>query len=123
MTPEKQRLVIASACGWILNPECDFLGKAFPQCWTHDDYNMVFHDYELPNYTEDLNAMHEAESVCIGTVHAKKHGQMLQEVTGWHCVGIVPDHARDLTHLSKLSRATAAQRAEAFLRTLNLWEE
>lgn len=77
---------------------------------------------DVPNYLNDLNAMHEAESVCIGTIHAKKHGQMLQEVTGWHCVGIVPDHARDLTHLSKLSRATAAQRAESFLKTLNLWE-
>lgn len=122
MTPEKQRIKIAEAHGWALNPECDFLGKAFPQCWTHDDYNMVFHDYELPDYLNDLNAMHEAEEVCIGTIHAKKHGQILQEVTGWHCVGIVPDHARDLTHLSKLSRATAAQRAESFLRTLNLWE-
>ena len=129
MDKEKQRIKIAEACGLFrLAPlkRTNRNGKDNPlgvRLWCCiEDYGGAKEYADLPDYLNDLNAMHEAESVCIGTIHAKKHGQMLQEVTGWHCVGIVPDHARDLTHLSKLSRATAAQRAEAFLKTLNLWE-
>lgn len=128
MTPEKQRIKIAEACGWK-GPHHPDNVKSMDGWWSQTRGTWWINPQgqrvmisDVPNYLNDLNAMHEAESVCIGTIHAKKHGQMLQEVTGWHCVGIVPDHARDLTHLSKLSRATAAQRAESFLKTLNLWE-
>lgn len=106
MTPEKQRIKIAEAHGWVLNPECDFLGKAFPQCWTHDDYNMVFHDYELPDYLNDLNAMHEAETVLPKDLRACWMIELCK----------ITDDSFWAT-----TRATAAQRAEAFLKTLNLW--
>lgn len=116
MTPEKQRIKIAEAHGWVLNPECDFLGKAFPQCWTHDDYNMVFHDYELPDYN-DLNAMHDVMSIF-----------------DYDQADEFEDHLCDICKRSNYKKdnpvpwrfavvnATASQRAEAFLRTLNLWE-
>jgi len=126
MTPEKQRIKIAEACGWILNPECDFLGKAFPQCWTHDDYNMVFHDYELPDYLEDLNAMHKAEKVLTES----QQSEFADRLNSLHEVADLtypdPDKQgfrKDLfSEAFHLIHATAAQRAEAFLKTLNLWE-
>lgn len=61
----------------------------------------------LPDYLTDLNAMHEAEKVLTG--HQ------------W------TDYANVLTDIGPCSRrgmihATAAQRAEAFLRTVGKWD-
>jgi len=59
----------------------------------------------VPGYLTDLNAMHEAEKVLI-------------ERDEW------ANYERTLTkrHLYPI-RATAAQRAEAFLRTLGKWTD
>jgi len=61
-----------------------------------------------PDFTGDLNAMHEAEKVIIerGDEAMSDYDQEL---------GIVTD--------SWSWNATAAQRASAFLETLGLWEE
>lgn len=72
----------------------------------------------LPDYLNDLNAMHEAESQFETTGQALEFIAQLKGVILRHA-GLRPDghcgHWR-ITH------ATAAQRAEAFLRTLNLWK-
>lgn len=67
---------------------------------------------ELPNYLTDLNAMHEAvmsqpKDFLMG------FAKNLCDVTGWglNLNGCV----------TYIIHATAAQRAEAFLRTLNRW--
>lgn len=67
----------------------------------------------LPDYPSDLNAMHEAEK------------EFWNEDKG-DSSSLVGNY---LAHLTKMKNgvpwlvfhATAAQRAEAFLRTLNLW--
>ena len=59
------------------------------------------------DFCSDLNAMHEAENVLM-------HADLLFEY-GMH---ISRDHKYDY-----LLRATARERAEAFLRTLGKWEE
>lgn len=68
----------------------------------------------IPDYLSDLNAMHEAEkSLTIGA--QAQYLNQLEEVTGggkfgtwWECLWCC-------------HHATAAQRAEAFLRALGLW--
>lgn len=62
---------------------------------------------DLPDYLNDLNAMHEAEKV----LHLEIG------LWGGYCGFLVKDN----TWFSAVG-ATASQRAEAFLKTLNLWE-
>ncbi len=63
-----------------------------------------------PNYLNDLNAMHEAEKV-LTPGQRVTYIAILLPITGtvqqdlWFC-----------------AHATAAQKAESFLRCLNLWE-
>ncbi len=71
--------------------------------------------YENPDFCNDLNAMHEAiVSSELNTDNALgfKYLETLTEV-----VGGKPDY-----QCMALIQATAAQRAEAFLKTLNLWK-
>ena len=101
MTPEKQRIAIATACGYSK------LGTR-----TYSDYgdieitaylNGEFCD--VPNYLNDLNAMHKAESFLMD-----------DDPHAYGCYGCnLYEEYGNTVHL------TAAQRAEAFLRTLNLW--
>ena len=118
MTPEQQRIAIAEACGakWY-----QWAGEYWI---TFKDWNMKRHCYEadrpaetsshpkievsVPDYLNDLNAMHDAERILSPTSEIEWHNQ-LQNVCG--CSWRV------------MIRATAAQRAEAFLRTLGRWEE
>jgi hypothetical protein len=106
MTDEQINVVIAEHCGW----EC--LGF---DVWHHGrvGYHKGMPDVrsKIPDYCNDLNAMHEAELELIygkGTEYA----EYLLEVTNrhWTC---------DIEFFS----ANARQRAEAFLRTLGKWEE
>jgi hypothetical protein len=62
-----------------------------------------------PDYLNDLNAMHEAEKVLNG--HEQND----------YCFTIM-DIQKSGGGFRRL-HATAAQRAEAFLRTLNLWKD
>jgi len=104
MTPEQQRIAIAKVCGyrdgelkpfWLAPP----IGKPFKACGVNN----------LPDYLNDLNAMHEAEKVLYGNLWQPYHDKLAMINCNARC-GSYP--AID---------ATAAQRAEAFLRTLNLW--
>ena len=58
-----------------------------------------------PDYLNDLNAMHEAENDVLTTAQMTTMGQYLHQRLGmlW-------------------GFATASQRAEAFLRTIDKWE-
>ncbi len=104
MNKQEQRIAIAEACGWD-NSLSQVKLSVFVVGRT---------SYCLPDYLNDLNAMHEAEKVLTTSQHL--------EYT-WELTGTVEDHDPDsmegdwLTHT-----ATAAQRAEAFLKTLNLWK-
>jgi len=61
----------------------------------------------IPDYLTDLNAMHEAEKVLN-----EKQDHIMNDTLWDMCEG-----RKYLWH------ATAAQRAEAFLRTIGKWEE
>lgn len=117
MKPEAQRIAIAKACGWV---EITFSGYRYqgirpestkrycnwnrPAPAIDDDDAREWH--WLPDYLNSLDAMHEAEKVL--------NGDQIHTYDGW-LITICADRAS--------RRATAAQRAEAFLRTLNLWTD
>ena len=64
-------------------------------------------------YTQDLNAINRAERTVFGASSTTFYHQNLRDV-----IGI--DHRYDCL---ALTCATAAQRSEALLKTLNLWTE
>ena len=101
MTEEQINQRIAEACGWTSVKE-DFecvLGRP-PN--TSDLYCRV------PNYAGCLNAMYEAEKVLTGYQQTVTYSDNLIKIVGYGTF--------DSAH------ATAAQRAEAFLKTLNIWK-
>lgn len=93
MKPEQQRIAIARACG--------------------EDNDSIVRGL-IPDYLNDLNAMHEAEKILSDNNQMKFRGElvdMMRPKYGFESACLLAIHA------------TAAQRAEAFLRTLNLWKE
>jgi hypothetical protein len=119
MTPEEQRIAIAEACGWIeipwealINPRIAIEKKQF--CRDTGPYRCLW----LTDYLNDLNAMHEAEKI-------KFFGSELVKAEWEHWLREVLAEGRPAFEVAgfELAHATAAQRAEALLRTLNLWKE
>ena len=87
MTPEQQRIAIAEACG--------------------EDNDSIYRDL-IPDYLNDLNAMHEAEKTLTDKAHEEFRLNLY-------------DLIRDDSRL--IVSSTASQRAEAFLRTIGKWKE
>lgn len=114
MTPEAQRLAIAKWCGW-LDPRTDnttFEGLPILAA-IHPELRLL---QAVPDYLNDLNAMHTAE--------AKLHGREQLERWNDSFYGVGRDAGLTSDNVSDWPmHATAAQRAEALLRTLNLWTE
>ena len=96
MSPEAQRIALAKAHGYNLSEP--YIGDG---------------SY-LPDYLNDLNAMHEAE-VALTEEQAEKYEAYLNS-PGMYIEGGYPSTLY-------LYHATAAQRAEAFLKTLGLWKD
>ena len=111
MKREQQRIAIATACGWRNT------AKAPYQDWRHDSLPSHNTPTGLPDYLNDLNAMHEAVRVLTD---AQRSDFRLHLSKVWtrdynsRC-GFYPTH-------DDSCNATARQRAESFLRTLNLWQ-
>ena len=109
MNKDKQRIAIAEACGWKSATDSieGQVWKLRSSCW-----HKV---HQLPDYLNDLNAIHDAENFCslqLGQTYAKN-------------LRYVIDRSKDAMRCETWIYycATAAQRAEAFLRTLGLWKE
>jgi len=102
MNKEKQRIKIAEACGYggSYTPLWNSLGK--PNC-------------HLPDYLNDLNAMHEAEK----TMNDHTYGEYSVKLNTIAC----NIQCGNKSSCGYTISATAAQRAEAFLKTLGLWED
>ena len=99
MKPEEMDEAIARHLGWELVPLDGREFNGIPvMVWKRPDGEMGF---PCPCYSSDLNAMHEAEKTLTD-----------------HWDGF---HFRN--HLSNNIHATAAQRAEAFLRIIGKWRE
>ena len=107
MSPQEQRVAIAEACGWKKEGSL-WICPVTKRGWATD--------YPPPNYPADLNAMHEAENVLDSTNGGIKSPDCLRYAYAGNLYRIVPEDMQP-------ARATAAQRAEAFLRTLGKWKE
>lgn len=128
MNDEQQKIAIAEACGyvWYRIPnnrfgDCIFRCLFLPalheyegqsECWlvradgSEKMCNMGYMASEgrIPDYLNDLNAMHEAEKLL--TIEQQTiYLQLLSRQMFFVC------------------HATSRQRAEAFLKTLNLWKD
>ena len=128
MNTDQQRLVISTLCGWkihksetwpkrrpkrfeyILKSPSDI--QVLPQFCVGPELVSIEVDRVIglqrtPNYPADLNAMHEAEKVLTDIQYDGPYKSRLIEIAG----------------VKRATSATAAQRAEAFLRCLNLYTD
>jgi len=136
MKPEAQRIAIAEACGWTEIHASEFTDSPSgtfaepPESWwktapSHFYCNKGRACMDLPNYLGDLNAMHEAEKALSN--HQRAHYanclNKLLFVDGDAVITYNDEIAPDLLEDFAVAHTTAAQRAEAFLRTLGLWQE
>lgn len=125
MSPEAQRIAIAEACGWngpfwsCYNPAT---GTQCLATWTDFLRNPKY----VPDYLSDLNAMHEAEKTLsradgsdpeAGNQLNRYVWNLFEVKTGAPIERHVNDEPCDVID------ATAAQRAEAFLKTIGKWTE
>lgn len=101
MNNEKQRIAIAEACGYKRLTQHEAV-------WSHKG-SKIYTAGNLPDYLNDLNAMHEAEETLgdCEMVWGKYAGKLFS---------IMEPHRHYL-------HATAAQRAEALLRTIGKWQD
>jgi hypothetical protein len=116
MTNQEINEAIALACGWRYAPRELIvsgisIGDDMP--WIQPDGTRR-RVYNLPNYCNDLNAMHEAWK----SLTKEQHQQFKQ-----HLANIVLRDGHIVGPCRSLSNATARQRAEAFLRTIGKWKE
>lgn len=90
--------------------------------WQRTEEPVTHIDSPVPNYLSDLNAMHEAE---------KHIPEAKREDYVWNLNLLHPSadiHSSDIRRdirmeVFELVHATAAHRAEAFLKTLGLWRD
>jgi len=117
MTEEQQKIAIAEACGWTAEQDSNGYWRAVKQkdaaveLWLSEQ---TVWSVGIPDYLSDLNAMHEAEKT-------------LNELSWMHYLRNLAEIVRKPKQceiqISQYVHANAAQRAEAFLRTINKWEE
>lgn len=107
MTPEQQRIKIAEACGWKAVKRGKWFGRVV---WWYRKGKVEIPESQLPDYLNDLNAMHEAEKFLTNDQWLDYDLELM-----------VVTNCDDIVQKKRIS-ATAKQRAEAFRRTLNLWE-
>ena len=108
MNDTEQRIAIAKACHWTdIDWETNyFVSRSTPSATLRGN-NPNGNRWEVPDYLTDLNAMHEAEATLTGETNY--YHQLLIRMNNYDGLATV--------------RATAAQRAEAFLRTIGKWQE
>jgi len=106
MSPEQQRIVIAKACGLTIVSDgiTHHLTPCGKKTEREPDGCLL---KECPDYLNDLNAMAAAESLIIKA--------------GWQTIRLYEDELQK--KVANIVFASAAQRAESFLRVLNLWIE
>ena len=114
MTLEQQRIAIAEACGWKPGGSGKTWGDG--QTFGIPPNGEDWHWQEMPDYFNDLNAMHEAEKV-LTAAQLVVYRNTLAIMNG----GTFMEDGGSFVNLGFAVSASAAQRAEAVLRTLNLY--
>lgn len=116
MNPLDQRITIAESVGWLeilwsqlTNPREAAEAKHY--CRSNEQRRCEW----LPNYLTDLNAMHEVE----------KRLTLNQRETYYSWLIRICDREHRMASINRwlAPTATAAQRAEAYLRTIGKWKD
>lgn len=115
MNHDKQRIAIAEACGWTELVDIPYRRGVFGT----PPNGGVSQGSCVPNYLNDLNAMHDAEKTLTNNQFWDYHKQLAEIVHRDYLQKCVPVNLMSDSDIS----ATATQRAEAFLRTIGKWEE
>ena len=97
MKPEAQRIAIAEMDGFVRNDQGN---------WQRGNGLVVKDPAWLPEYLNDLNAMHEVEKALSPSELIRYKLELVRFSSGENTLAII---------------ATASQRAEAYLRTINEW--
>jgi hypothetical protein len=113
MNEEQQRIAIAEACGFKARTD-----RHKPMWVTPDGKTLLTMPEHLPDYLNDLNAMHEAETLVIYS-NDKSPKKYTQQIKAAICKDAGVKKAQ--MDFDMCITATAAQRAEAFLRTIGKW--
>lgn len=118
MTKTEINEAIAEYCGWKMfyKPAEDKNWHSKHKWGTQPDGKPNF-KHNVPNYCEDLNAMHEATKGFDIHKTMKFSDELKNIIQDTLCIKSAVD-ARYLT-----VNSTAAQRAEAFLKTIGKWNE
>jgi hypothetical protein len=116
MSDEQINIAIAEACGWndVQRPNNEFGRRAYG--WMRTEHGNRTLETQIPNYCNDLNAMHGAEE----TLDLQKAGVFAEQlrVTVYRTTRLPHVDSGSFAHV----HATARDRAEAFLRTIGKWE-
>lgn len=118
MKPSAQRVAIAEACGWWVEEyKSDFSTPKTRWVSPSGERQSIGSSDGIPDYLDDLNACHEMEKVLSKDDWDEKFYYWLGfVVSGGQTTG--------LWEWRKMSvHATAPQRCEAFLRTIEKWQE
>lgn len=128
MNAQAQRIAIAEACGFKPVKRRKYAGQSNVIGWekvnpVHGCKDFIRYPIQLPDYLNSLDLMHEAEK----TLSPREREVYASILSGDPTVpspdsyiGYIEFPAADV--FEAFIHASAAQRAEAFLRTLGKWE-
>ena len=135
MNKEAQRIAIAEACGWKRKPEFDYTrlmrgtvdAMERVEMWGTDQGHLIPLE-KLPDYLNDLNAMHKAEKMLAldqRDAYATELYSMLPGDENCGPIDMDDPKAGDVMIASQfqLIHATSQQRCEAILKTLGRWRD
>lgn len=113
MSPEEQRIAIAESVGWkhqkgeepVYGGSFQAAGWFSPKGKFHKSDWTFKSVFGLPDFVGDLNAMHSVEATLTADRARDYHNQLGRMAAGGAWIWF----------------ATAAQRAEAYLRTIGKW--
>ena len=111
MTDEEMRVAIAEACGEVVE---SWNGKPRLKALTPHGVSR-----DLPDYPNDLNAMHEAEKILTFEQWRHYSDKLMCAVRD----SDLTLNGSNIEARYKTPHATARQRAEAFLKVFGLWKD
>ena len=118
MKPEAQLVAIAESEGWDCDPREARGWRSRGQWVIPPGGKSLIPKRAIPYYPNDLNAMHKVEGAMLFSKR-RAYKKQLQRV-------MTPKEAPDngaMVSACETCFATAAQRAEAYLRTINKWSD
>ena len=107
LTPEEQRVKIAELCGFVKNPKSWEREGLYHTWWNKkgEEPEQEYHNWQLPDYLNDLNDCHEFEKTLTG-------------IAFYHYYAVLAQICLDEGDVGHVVSAPAAQRCKAFVLTL-----